>query len=192
MVPTDSAALRVAPERAALLVDFQERIAAVMPGPERAACERNIQILLELARRKQIPVVVSEQYSRGLGPTVAALEAALAPVAPARFEKMEFACTGSAAFRSILSIWLGRTQWLVTGMEAHICVWQTVRGLRSWGAEVHLPADAVIPRAPENRRLGVELARAAGAVVTSTETVVFDALERAGGEDFKALSRLVR
>src|SRR4051794_7188491 len=126
MVPTDLAALRIAPERAALLlVDFQERIAAAMPGPERAACERNIQILVELARRRQIPVVVSEQYRRGLGPTVAALEAALAPLAPARFEKMEFACTGSAAFRSIYER-LGRSQWLVTGMEAHICVWQTV------------------------------------------------------------------
>jgi nicotinamidase-related amidase len=188
------AGLRIEPAQAALLVvDFQEKIAAVMPAAERASCERNIVILIELARRLGIPLVVSEQYVRGLGPTVASIATALA--APglelARFEKMEFGCTDAPAFREIFDR-LGRRQWIVSGMESHICVWQTARGLRAWGAEVHVPADAVISRNPDNRRVGLELMERAGAVVTSTETVAFDALKRAGGEDFKAISRLVR
>jgi nicotinamidase-related amidase len=186
--------LRIDPARAALLlIDFQDKIAGAMPPAERAACERNVLILLELARRLRIPTVVSEQYPKGLGPTVPALAAAAA--APelhvSRLEKVEFGCTDAAPFRPMFDR-LDRAQWIVTGMEAHVCVWQTVRGLLGWGATVHLPADAVISRSAANLRVGLALAERAGAVVTSTETVVFDALVKAGSEDFKALSRLVR
>jgi nicotinamidase-related amidase len=191
---SDAPELRIQAARAALLViDFQEKLAAAMAPPERAACERNIGILLELARRLNIPVVVSEQYTRGLGPTVAALTAALA--APGldvhRFEKLEFGCTEAPAFRPLFDR-IGRAQWIVTGMEAHVCVWQTARGLRTWGATVHVVADAVISRSPANLRTGLALIERAGAIVTSTETVAFDALERAGTDDFRAISRLVR
>jgi hypothetical protein len=73
-----------------------------------------------------------------------------------------------------------------------VCVWQTVRGLLAWGASVHVPGDAVISRSNANLRVGLALCERAGAVVTSTETVAFDALVRAGSDDFKAISRLVR
>src|SRR5436190_10357456 len=128
------APLRVDPAQAVLLlIDFQERLAAVMDAAERAACERNILILVELARRLRIPVVQSEQYPRGLGPTVAAFTAALA--APdlqlTRLQKMEFACTEAPGFRALFDDFqrAGRAQWLVVGMESHVCVWQTARGL---------------------------------------------------------------
>jgi nicotinamidase-related amidase len=190
----DPAALRLDPLRAALLVvDVQERLAAAMPEEARRRCERNVLLLLEVARRLALPVAVSEQYPKGLGPTVAPIAAALGTlsVPAARFEKLEFACTDSAAFPEIASK-IARDEWIVVGMEAHVCVYQTVRGLRAGGARVHVPEDAVISRTAENVGVGLRLADRTGAIVTSTETVVFDLLQRAGTETFKAISRLVR
>ena len=191
MSPDD---LRLDSQRAALLlVDFQERLAAVMAPGEIAACQRNIVLLFELARQLRIPVVVSEQYPRGLGPTVPGLKQALAEpgLTVERIEKIEFSCADSPAFKEVHRK-LGRDQWIVVGMEAHVCVYQTARDLVALGARVHVPADAVISRAPANVRIGLELCNRAGAFVTGTETVVFDALRRAGSDEFRALSRLLK
>lgn len=191
MSPED---LRLDRQRMALLlVDFQERLAAAMAPGDLAACERNIVLLFELARQLHIPVVVSEQYPRGLGPTVPALKLALAEpgLDVARIEKIEFSCTDSPAFRDVHGR-LGRDQWIVVGMEAHVCVYQTARDLVALGARVHVPADAVISRAPSNVRIGLDLCTRAGAIVSGTETVVFDALRRAGSDEFRALSRLLK
>jgi nicotinamidase-related amidase len=186
--------LRLDRARAALLiVDVQERLAAVMAPGDLAVCQRNILTLLEMARRLQLPLVVSEQYPRGLGPTVPALRSALDEpgLDPLRIEKLTFACTDDPAFAEIYRR-LRRDQWIVVGMEAHVCVYQTARGLVALGATVHVPADAVISRAPSNVHLGLGLVARAGAVVTATEAVVFDILGRAGTDDFRALSRLVK
>jgi nicotinamidase-related amidase len=77
-------------------------------------------------------------------------------------------------------------------MESHVCVWQSVRGLRALGRSVQVIEDAVLSRQPANHRVGLRLGERAGAIVSSTETVAFDALVRAGSEDFKAISRLVK
>ncbi len=186
--------LRVEPAGAAiLLVDFQERLSAVMAADERDACIKNILIVLELARRLSIPVVVSEQYPAGLGRTIAALEAAVGRLGPGvpRLEKLEFACTESPDFRAIFDR-LDRKQWILVGMETHVCVYQTARGLLSWGAQVQVPIDAVVSRRPANKAIGLDLARQAGAVITATEALVFDALVRAGTDDFRAMSRMVK
>jgi nicotinamidase-related amidase len=188
--------LALSPRRAALLViDIQERLAPAMPDDVRARVERNAAVLIEAARRIEIPVIASEQYPKGLGRTVPSLAAALDAGGPVdRLEKVEFSVCDAAAFAPLASklAAAGRDQWIVTGMECHVCVWQTVRGLRGRGGAVHVVADAVSSRTKANWRLGLELARAAGAVVTSTETVVFDLLGRAGTDDFKALSRLIK
>jgi nicotinamidase-related amidase len=195
MSPTSSPMdLRLERNRAAMLViDVQERLAAVMAPGEIAAAERNILLLLELARRLQIPVVASEQYPRGLGPTVPALRAALAEpgLTVERIEKIAFGCTDDPAFVEIYRR-LGRDQWIVVGMEAHVCVYQTVRGLAALGATVHVPADAVVSRAPANLHLGLGLIARAGGVITASEIVVFDALGRAGTDEFRAMSKLVK
>jgi nicotinamidase-related amidase len=191
MSPDD---LRIDRQRAALLlVDFQERLAAVMAPGEVAACERNIFLLFELARQLDFPVVVSEQYPKGLGPTIAGLKACLAQpgLRVERVEKLEFSCADSPAFVETYRK-LRRDQWIVVGMEAHVCVYQTARDLVGLGARVHVPADAVLSRAPANVRVGLDLCRQAGATVTGTETVVFDALRKAGTDEFRALSRLLK
>ena len=185
-------ALKVDPTQAALLVvDVQDRLAAVVDGRER--CQKNVLVLIELARRSRMPVVVSEQYPRGLGPTVAPVAEALA--APGlevfRFEKVEFGCPEAPGFAPIWNE-LRREQWLVTGMEAHICVYQSARSLVERGARVQVVRDAVASRTPENLAVGLDLISRAGGVVTSTETVVFDVLGRAGTDDFKAMSRLIK
>jgi nicotinamidase-related amidase len=185
--------LRIESVRTALLViDVQQRLWDVMPA-DKPRVARNLGILVELARRLGIPVVMSEQYPQGLGRTIPEVaEAVAAPgVALHRLEKLEFSCAAAPAFAPIWDE-LARDTWIVAGMETHICVYQTARDLAARGATVHLAADAVISRTAENRATGLELIARAGGIVTSTETVVFDALQRAGSEDFRALSRLVR
>jgi nicotinamidase-related amidase len=189
--------LRIDAKRAVLLVvDVQERLAAVMNAEDRAEVERNIVTLVETARRLGFPVVLSEQYKKGLGATVKPIEDALAQpgLALERFEKLEFACTESAAFAPVYEklAAAGRDQWIVTGMETHICVYQTVRGLAGKGASVQVPRDAVLSRTKDNRAVGLGLCEKSGATVTVTETVVFDALGKAGTDDFKALSKLIK
>ncbi|HTM21071.1 MAG TPA: isochorismatase family protein [Kofleriaceae bacterium] len=189
-----AAALALEPARAALLIiDIQERLAAAMPEEARAAAERNVALLAETARRLDIPVVVSEQYPRGLGPTTPAVAEALAPLAGAvhRFDKLDFSVCAAPAFTPIWND-LRREQWIVCGMEAHVCVYQSVRDLCARGATVHVATDAITSRTEANRRIGIDLIERAGAVPTSTEVIVFDLLGRAGSDDFKALSKLLK
>jgi nicotinamidase-related amidase len=178
--------------RAALLVvDVQERLCPAMLPDQVDRLVRNTRILLEAARRFDLPVVVTQQYPKGLGPTIAPIEEALAGTRLHRFDKLAFSACATDEFAA-LDPALGRDQWIVTGMETHVCVWQSVRDLRGRGATVHLLADAVSSRTEANWQVGLDLARAAGAVVTSTEAAVFDLLGAAGDDDFKAISRLVR
>jgi nicotinamidase-related amidase len=185
----------LAADRAALLVvDVQERLARVMPPEAMAALVRNVGVLIEAARRLGIPVVVSEQYPRGLGRTVAEIEQAVAALPPGqlhRFDKVEFSVCAAPAFAPVESRLDGRDHWIVTGMESHICVYQSARALRAGGAAVHVVRDAVVSRTAENRDVGLGLIERTGAFITSTETVLFDLLQRAGSDDFRALSRMI-
>lgn len=177
--------IRLSRERAALLVvDIQDRLAPAMPEAALAQVIRNTSILIETARRFELPIVVSQQYPKGLGQTIEPL-AKLLPDTAHRFDKSDF-----SAAHLLPSI--GRDQWIVTGMETHICVYQTARGLVERGWHAHVAIDACASRTKLNWKIGRDLMTRAGAVVTSTETVVFDLLGCAGTEDFKALSRLIR
>jgi nicotinamidase-related amidase len=187
--------MKIEAKKAALLiVDVQERLSAVMAPELQQTLEKNVVVLIELARRLGLPIVLSEQYKKGLGNTVPAIETALTTVAHERFEKVHFGCVEAPAFTPIGEQLrgAGRTQILVAGMETHICVYQTVRGLAAAGFAVQVVRDAAISRTADNRATGFALCERAGALVTSTETVVFDALGHAGTDDFKALSRLIK
>ena len=190
----DPASLRLSRERAALLViDVQERLAAAMPPQALATLERNVAILAEVARRFGVPVVLSEQYPRGLGKTTGPIAAALEPLGANvhRLEKVEFSAARAEAFEPIWSQ-IRRDHWIVCGMESHVCVYQTARDLLERDARVHLVRDAVCSRAQQNADTGVALMDRAGAIITTTEIVAFDLLGAAGSEDFKAISRLIR
>jgi nicotinamidase-related amidase len=179
--------------RAALLVvDIQERLAPAMPPDVLERVVRNARILIEAARRLGLPIVVSQQYPKGLGGTIAAIEEALVGAPNVhRFDKLEFSAAAAPDFAA-LAPKLARDQWIVCGMEAHVCVYQSARGLVGRGYAAHVAADAVCSRTKANWQVGVALIERAGAVVTSTEVCVFDLLERAGSEDFKALSKAIK
>ena len=185
--------LTVKPPRTALLViDVQERLAAAMPDTVRVQLERNLATLIATAGRFELPIIVSEQYPRGLGRTTPAIQAALDEVRDVCFfEKVDFAATASPAWPVAVGDRL-INRWIVTGMETHVCVFQTVRALREEAAAVHVVADACASRTKANFKNGLALAAATGAVVTNTETAVFDLLGRAGTDDFRALSKLLK
>jgi isochorismate hydrolase len=179
--------------RAALLVvDIQDRLAAAMPEDVLAQTVRNTAVLIEAARRMWLPIVVSQQYPKGLGTTLPGIEEALrdAPTLH-RFDKVAFSAADTEQFAQ-LAPKLGRDQWIVTGMEAHVCVYQSARGLVQRGNQVHVVADAIASRTKANYKVGRKLIADAGAVVTSTEVVVFDLLGSAADVEFKALSRLIK
>jgi nicotinamidase-related amidase len=179
-------------DAALVLTDVQTKLASAMPQPVLERALRNWLVLAEMAGRLKMPVVVSEQYPEGLGHTIPAMREALVRHAPpARFvEKVEFNCCDVPLFEQFLGA--GRHTYIVVGMEAHICVWQTARGLLARGYKVHVPADAIVSRTKANWRVALGLLERAGAVVTSTETVLFDALKKARGPEWRALSKLIR
>ncbi|AJE04042.1 hydrolase [Geobacter pickeringii] len=171
-----------------VVVDVQEKLCLAMDQEVLAQLTRNTGILLEAARELGIPVIVTEQYVKGLGCTVPELREKFDGNA---YEKMAFSCCGDQAFLNRLAE-LGRRQIIVTGMETHVCVLQTILELRERGYHVHLVKDAVMSRKKGNWKVGIDAAAAAGAVVTSTEAALFQLLRVAGTEEFKKLSKLVR
>jgi nicotinamidase-related amidase len=179
--------------RAALLViDIQERLLPAMPEASVADVLRNTGILIAAADRLGLPIVVSQQYPRGLGATASPIEDALAPVSLVhRFDKLAFSVAAAPEFVALAPT-LGRDQWIVCGMETHVCVYQTARDLVARGWAVHACADAVCSRTAMNRELGLGLMERAGAILTSTETCVFDLLGRAGSDEFRALSKVIK
>ena len=183
---------RLSPDTSVLLVvDVQERLASVMPKDTLDRLTANAVLLLEAARLLGVTVIASEQYPKGLGPTIAPIAAKLAELGVAPIDKLTFdACAEPRIARSLAT--RDPRAVVVLGMEAHVCVFQTARELVRRGYAAHVVADAVASRREENRTLGLALAERAGAVVTPAETVVFDWLGRAGTDAFKAVSKLVR
>lgn len=173
-----------------VIIDVQDRLAAAMNPAVRTDVMRNIRILLEAASRLGIPVLATEQYPKGLGPTAAHV-AEMLPGGTPRFEKTCFSCAGMAAFSSALQE-SGRMQVILAGMEAHVCVLQSALELRAFRQAVFVVEDACCSRNREHHANAMHRLRAAGVVVTNTESVVFEWLRDARHEHFKAISALVR
>ena len=171
-----------------LVIDVQEKLCRAMDEKVLERLTGNVCVLQETARELGIPVIATEQYVKGLGETLPAIREKLPDPA---LEKMSFSCGGDGNFLDRLRS-LKRSQVIVTGMEAHVCVLQTVLELLDAGYHVHLVRDAVMSRRKENWIVGLDGAKAAGAVITSTETAMFQLLRVAGTEEFKRLSKLVR
>lgn len=171
-----------------VVVDVQEKLCRAMDEKVLAKLTANIGILQEAAKELGVPMLATEQYVKGLGETLAPLKERLSEPA---IEKMTFSCCSEATFPARLKA-LGRKQVMVVGMETHVCVLQTVLELLAAGYHVHLVRDAVMSRRKENWQVGVATAVAAGAVLTSTETALFQLLHVAGTDEFKKLSKLVR
>lgn len=190
-ISTSNSPLRLLIENSILLcVDIQERLCSAMPPEDFRPMVDNVAKLLKGAQLLGIPVVVSEQYRKGLGSTIPEISSHF-PLNVINLEKTEFSVWANSDLSSAI-LKIARSQIIVMGMEAHICVYQSVRDLVHAGYQVHVPHDAVCSRQMENVRVGLALAERAGGVVTSTETVLFDWLHRAGTPQFKVISALVR
>ena len=170
-----------------LVIDVQGKLANLAWRSERM--QNNIRILIEGSRILDIPMLVTEQYPKGLGHTIDSI-ALLFGDAPV-LEKNSFSCCGEYAFELKLNE-MHKTDIIVCGIETHVCVYQTVRDLLDLGYNVHLVTDAVSSRTEDNWRLGVETCRSLGAKITGTEMLLFEMLRESGTERFKAISKLVK
>ena len=183
---------RLNPARSVLMiVDVQEKLAAAMPSAAMELLVKNAELLLEAAELLGVRVIASEQYPKGLGPSVAPLLTRLTAMKAAPIDKLTFDACAEPRISRLLAEYDPRAV-VVVGMETHVCVFQTARELVRRGIATYVVADAVASRREEHRLMGLALAERAGAVPTTAETVVFDWLEQAGTEPFKALSKLMR
>ncbi|MBM3664425.1 MAG: hydrolase [Actinobacteria bacterium] len=171
-----------------VIIDVQDAFSPVIDGFDEVVA--NCGLLAEGFGVMGRPVVVTEQYPKGLGHTVQALADRLPDGTPI-VEKTRFSACGVEGFEDAYDAARCET-WVVCGVEAHVCVNQTVHDLLARGVSVHVASDAVSSRTPANRRAGLDKAARAGAHVTSAEMVLFEMLGQAGGPEFKAISALVR
>lgn len=171
---------------ALLVIDVQERLAAAMRPEAMARVINRTVAAIAGAKALGLPIVVTEQYPKGLGPTMKAVKDALGDFTA--IEKVEF----SAFLPDVAARLAARPNVLIAGMESHVCVFQTVRDLAAAGLTPYLAVDAVLSRQPADHDAGVRLCADAGAILTTVEAALFDALGKAGGPEFKAVSAAVK
>ncbi|MSP24096.1 MAG: isochorismatase family protein [Myxococcales bacterium] len=176
---------------AIILVDVQEKLIPTLPPEALADLVRASRILLTAARELFAPVFVTEQYSRGLGPTIQPLRDLVHALGVTPIEKLTFSACAEPAFIDALKATHVEAA-VVIGIETHICVFQTVRDLVGRGLRVDVPLDGVASRRDDHKRAGLELCQRAGAGVTTAETILFDWMVQCGTDTFRTLSKLIR
>jgi nicotinamidase-related amidase len=173
-----------------VIIDVQEKLMPVISGAE--AVVQNLERLVRGFHVLDIPIVVTEQYTKGLGSTVPELRDVLkATVGYAPVEKSCFSAYGCGEFLSALRL-ARRKQIIVAGVETHVCVYQTVKDLTEAGYEVSLIADAVSSRTPENRDIAIRRMVSDGSKLSSTEMALFELVGNSGTDEFRAVSKLIR
>lgn len=173
-----------------VVVDVQDRLLPAMHDGE-AMVER-CAVLMQAAQRLGIPVLVSEQYRKGLGRTVARLDNIKGGATV--MEKMHFSCAADPAMAAHVDGLArgGRNQVVICGIEAHVCVTQSALGFRAMGLLVTVVTDAVTSRQPESVRTARDRLAAAGVQLANTEMAVFEWLHQAGTPEFKDLAKLIK
>jgi len=177
-------------DSALVVIDVQERFVPAIPAvAESEPVGRCLKQLISAARLLAVPTVISEQYPKGLGPTLGYLSA-LHPQAP-RFAKMHFSCVEDPHLCTALEA-LHRRTMVLCGLETHVCVLHTAADLLAAGHEVVIAGDAVASRTQAHRDLGLVSARDLGALVMPCESIVMRWLRVAGGPLFKQISALIK
>lgn len=171
-----------------VIIDMQTRLLTAMPQEGMQAVIKNCGILARAAAILAVPAIITEQYPTGLGNTVPELSALLPNIK--QVEKITFSCMAEPKFSRQLT--QDRSQLILTGMEAHVCVLQTAMDLIVAGKQVFVAEDAIISRNPTNKSNALARMRDAGCIISNTESVVFEWLGKAQGDAFKAISKLIR
>lgn len=178
------------PQNTALLViDIQERLFNVMEENLKPTLIKNNAILIKTAKTFSMPIVVSEQYPKGLGPTIPEMKEILCETP--LIEKTHFSCWREEPVQAAIKT-ANKKNIIVTGIETHVCVLQTVLDLLSNGYNPVVASDAVLSRNASDRIEAIKAMRDAGAVIYPTETIAFMLLEKAGTPEFKQLSPLFK
>ena len=172
---------------ALLLIDFQERLFPVMHDKEKLL--NNVVKLTKGALALELPVIVTEQYPKGLGPTIPEIKS-LIPGFKA-IEKTCFSCCDEPAFMETLAV-SKRKQIIIAGIEAHICTYQTAVGLARAGYQVEVSSDGISSREAENKAAALAKLGLMGIMPTTTEMALFELLKAAKGDKFKAISAIVK
>ena len=170
-----------------LVIDVQEKLFHVMYQKEQLA--DNLQRLIKGIQVLEVPILVTEQYPQGLGPTIPEISQLLADVKP--YPKVNFSCCGDETFLQAFKR-LRRKQVLIAGIESHICVYQTAADLIAAGYEVYVVSDAVSSRTEQNKEIGIKMMLQSGAKLTGTEAALFELLKLAKGDKFKAINQIVK
>ena len=170
-----------------IVIDVQERLAPAMHDLPQFL--RNTEVLMRAAARLDVPMIVTEQYPKGLGRTVEAI-AALAPP-DAVIEKISFSAAGSDGFDGRLA-GLGRDEPVICGIEAHVCVLQTALRLQERGLQTRMVRDATTSRRLESAQAAYERSARSGIELVTTEMVVFEWMRQAGTPLFRELSALIK
>ncbi len=172
---------------ALVVIDIQERLLPAISNNEEVV--RNSVLLINGARILGVPIIITEQYPKGLGPTVSAIAEAADKIQA--IEKITFSCAGEDNFLQALDAANADTV-VLCGIETHVCVLQTALDLYQRGIRVQVAADAVGSRSPANRESAMAEMRQAGIVPTAAESVLFKLLRVAGTPEFKQVAKLVR
>jgi len=170
---------------AVMVIDIQEKLFAVMDERFRSLLIKNSRILVETAQALDMPIVVTEQYPKGMGGTILEIGEHIRGIQ--RYEKLYFSCYRDPAIRDRTDS-LARKTVIVAGMETHVCVFQTVIDLLMAGYRVVIAGDAVSSRRELDRKEAIIEMRSAGALIYSTEMIAFMLLEKAGTTQFKRLA----
>lgn len=174
-------------QTALLLIDIQEKLLGVMHSPDLII--KNSLKLIRGFKELNVPIFYTEQYPKGLGSTSAELMPELEGLSP--IQKMTFSCSGAGNFFQRL-IDNNVKQVIVAGIEAHVCVQQTVLDLVATGFQVNVAADAISSRNELDYRIAVDRMRHHGAEITTAESVLFELLNVCGTDEFKAISKIVK
>jgi nicotinamidase-related amidase len=170
-----------------VLIDVQERLFPSMHENQRML--ERIDLLLSAAKLLNVPLLLTEQYPKGLGNTLEAIRRILPEVQP--LVKMDFSCASAPGFKERLSS-LRRDQILLAGIETHVCVAQTALGLASGGEKVFVAADATSSRRSSDAQIALQRLDRCGLAITTAEAAVFEWLRRAGTEEFKLLQPKIK
>ncbi len=171
-----------------IMIDIQEKLSPAMNNESDII--KNSKIILEMARVLDIPVIVTEQYPNGLGSTLEELKEYYTDRTRV-YDKVSFSALRTESIRETIEK-INRPNVIIFGIETHICVYQTVKDLLVKGYNTYVPIDAVGSRTKENNDNGLELMRDFGARVSNVETILFELLEKAGTDEFKQLSPLIK
>lgn len=171
-----------------VVIDMQAKLATAMPADAMAAVIKQTQMMLQAAHLLSMPTLFTEQYPQGLGHTLPELAASTS--AATVIEKTAFSACAEPKFNAKLS--RDKSQVVLLGMEAHICVLQTALDLLANHKQVFVLEDAVISRNPANKANAMGRMRDAGCVITNTESVLFECIGNAQHEAFKAIAKLIR